>query len=222
MTVAAVVERREITEVLHFTTNQGLLGMLASGGILSRQRLPEEKYLEHVYRPNAEVRKDGRWIDYVNLSISHINTEFFGHSKRWHQHEDVWWCVVSLDPVILTHEGVLFATTNNMYSGCRREAGEAGLEKLYAEEVTRWIDLRERNVAERDPELEDSATTCHQAEVLYPGCVPLEYFQRVYVVHGRHADIVGSQSEMLLANHAGPTGPHELPISIRPDVFEPR
>ena len=101
MTVEEVIDRRGITEVLHFTTNQGLLGMLASGGILSRERLPKEKYLEHVYKPNAPVRHDSNWLDYVNLSITTINTEFFGHSSRWRQDQEVWWCVVSLDPAVL-------------------------------------------------------------------------------------------------------------------------
>lgn len=218
MSVAQAIERHNITEVLHFTTNLGLLGMLATGGILSRERLPEEKYLERVYKPNAKVRRDGQWIDYVNLSITHINTEFFDHSERWHEHEDVWWCIVSLDPIILTHNGVLFATTNNMYSGCRREPAEAGLEKLFAEKITRWTG----NVQDRKPDLDDAATTCHQAEVLYPKCVPGEYFRRVYVATPAHADIVGSQSEILLPMHAGPAGPSKLPIFVRPEVFEPR
>lgn len=218
MTVSAVIEWREIPEVLHFTTNVGLLGMLAGKGILSRKRLPHQKYLEHVYRPNAAVRRDGPWLDYVNLSISHINHEFFGHSKRWHRDEDVWWCIVALDPEILTHEGVLFTTTNNMYPGCSRCAGEEGLEALFAEEITLW----NGRTIKRDPGLALCETTCHQAEVLYPERVLLEHFRRIYVATGRHADIVGSQSEILHPTPPGPTGASDLPIYIRPDAFDPR
>lgn len=218
MAISAAIERREIPEVLHFTTNLGLLGMLAGEGILSRKRLPDEKYLEHVYRPNANFRRDREWLDYVNLSISHINTEFFGHSERWHEDEDVWWCIVALDPAILTREGVLFATTNNMYSGCRRGGGEEGLESLFAEQVTLWSG----HTIPRDPDLPSSQTTCHQAEVLYPQRVPLEHFRRIYVATPNHADIVGSQSEILRPTPAGPAGASDLPIYIRPDAFEPR
>jgi hypothetical protein len=218
MTVQAAIERREIPEVLHFTTNLGLLGMLAGDGILSRARLPHDKYLEHVYRPNAAVRRDGPWLDYVNLSVSHINAEFFGHSKRWHRDEDVWWCIVALNPEILIHEDVLFATTNNMYSGCTRHGGEEGLEGLFAEKVTLW----RGNTIEREAGLALSDTTCHQAEVLYPERVPLEHFLRIYVATPRHADIVGSQSEILRPTPAGPAGVSDLPIYIRPDAFEPR
>jgi hypothetical protein len=219
MTISTVIERREIPEVLHFTTNRGLLGMLAGEtGILSRERLTYEKYLEHVYRPNATVRRDDRWLDFVNLSITHINTEFFGHSTRWHQDEDVWWCIVALDPEILTHEDVLFATTNNMYTGCARGAGEEGLENLFAERVTLWPG----HTITREAHLALSETTCHQAEVLYPGQVAVEHFRRIYVATPRHADIVGSQSEILRPTPAGPAGASDLPIYIRPDAFEPR
>jgi hypothetical protein len=219
MTISAVIKRREIPEVLHFTTNLGLLGMLAGEkGVLSRQRLPDEKYLEHVYRPNAAVRRDGPWLDYVNLSISHINTEFFGHSERWHEDEAVWWCIVALDPEVLTHDGVLFATTNNMYTSCNRCAGETGLENLFAERVTLWPG----NTIKRDEGLALCETTCHQAEVLYPQRVLLEHFRHIYVATPRHADIVGSQSEILHPTPAGPAEASELPIYIRPDAFEPR
>jgi hypothetical protein len=218
MSIEDVIERRGITEVLHFTTNLGLLGMLASGCILSRERLPKEQYLEHVYHPNAEVRRDGPWLDYVNLSISRINTEFFGHSERWHEDEDVWWCIVALDPVVLTHPGVLFATTNNMYTGCRREEGESGLERLFADEITRW----RSNVLKRSADLVANETTCHQAEVLYPKSVLFPFFNHIYVATDRHADIVGSQSEILLPIHVGPGDKRSLPIYVRPDVFKPR
>lgn len=219
MTIAEVIERREIREVVHFTTNLGLLGMLAGEkGILSRERLPAEKYLEHVYRPNAAVRPDGPWLDYVNLSVSHINFEFFDHSERWHKDEAVWWCIVALDPQILTHDGILFATTNNTYTGCTRDVGETGLENLFAEKVTLWPG----NTVKRDEGLALRETTCHQAEVLYPRRVPLEYFRQIYVATPRHADIVGSHSEILRPTPVGPAGASDLPIYIRPDAFKPR
>jgi len=217
MTVGHILKRREIAEVMHFTTNTGLLGMLASGGILSRQRLPEEKYLEHVYQPNAKVRKDPAWLDYVNLSVSRINHEFFGKASTWHSDRNVGWCVVALDPVILTHEGVVFATTNNMYTGVRRAPGPEGIEALFAARITRWVG----NFVSRGDDLPDHLTTCHQAEVLYPARVPSEYFRGIYVATGEHADIVGAHSEILLPPDVDSPGSSELPIHVRPEVFEP-
>jgi hypothetical protein len=216
MTISELVEAHGITEVLHFTTNTGLLGILASRGIMSRKRLPESEYLEHVYQPNVRVRKDPEWLDHVSLSISRINAEFFGHSSRWHEHDGVWWCVVSVDPVILTHPGVFFATTNNMYTGVSRASGPEGLKALFAPRVHRWAG----NDVDRRPGLSTTCTTCPQAEVLYPRFVPSDYFRCVYVATGEHADIVGSQSEILLAPDADAPTSSELPIHIRPDVFD--
>lgn len=216
-TVADIVERRGITEVLHFTTNQGLTGILAKGQIEPRARLPEDKYLEHVYRPNADTRKDRAWVDYVNLSISRINTEYFEHSSRWHAHEDVWWCALAFDPVILSDEGVYFATTNNIYTGCRRAPGPEGLEALFGDPVHRYLG----NFARRTDEVGDELTTCHQAEVLYPGPLSLERLLTVYVATGPHADVASSSCEMLLGSDEASDEKRNVKVLIDAEVFEP-
>ena len=213
--VAEVVARREITEIFHFTTNHGLIGILAEGAVLSRERLPESKYLEHVYEPNASVRKDGRYLNYVNLSISRINTEFFGHSTRWHANEDVWWCALAFNPEILEHDGVLFTTTNNIYTGCVRGSGAAGLEALFAERVRRW----HGNVVDRDPEIPDSWTTCHQAEVLYPSPLSCDYLRAIYVATGPHADIAASNRDIFIP--AAGESRSSVSVLVDPDVFSP-
>lgn len=216
--VADVVGARSITEVLHFSTNRGLTGILAEGAVLSRHRLPESEYLEHVYEPNAAVRKDLDALDYVNLSISHINTEFFGHSSRWHAHRDVWWCALSFDPVLLNDEGVVFATTNNIYSGRRRASGAEGLERLFAPEVERWPG----NVARRGAGMPEARTTCPQAEVLYPKRLSCAHLRRVYVATGPHADIAAATCGILLDDPSGGAARGaRVPIEVRPDVFEP-
>lgn len=217
-TIGEIVERRGIEEVLHFTTNRGLTGSLAEGAVLSRQRLPESKYLEHVYRPNASVRKDQAWLDYVNLSISRINTDFFEQSSRWHADRDVWWCAFSFDPVILSHEGVYFASTNNIYTSCQRAPGPDGLEALFAERVERW----HGNVVEREDGMPGNWTTCLQAEVLYPGALSTDHLLRVYVATGPHADIVSSTCDILAAAEEESSGPaSKIPVVIDADVFEP-
>ena len=45
MTINEIISQRNISEILHFTTNEGLLGILYSRSIKSRQRLPKEKML---------------------------------------------------------------------------------------------------------------------------------------------------------------------------------
>jgi hypothetical protein len=184
LTVAAEVARRGITEVLHFTSNRGLVGILASGELLSRRRLNRDDYLQVILHKNSAIRpedspffdKSADWLDFVNLSISDINSYFFRTSERWHRAKDIWWVIAAFDPVIMTHEGVHFATTNNKYDYCRREKGIAGLRALFGNRIRRlntWFADRKGRP--------DSHPTCEQAEVLYPGAVPTRYLRKIYV-----------------------------------------
>jgi hypothetical protein len=193
VTIRDVIKIRGITEVLHFTTHRGLLGSLHSGSVKSRKRLPAEVDLKFIYKPNAIYRKDPAWLDYVNLSISCINVVFFATSCRWHRAEDLWWCFMSFDPEILTHPGVYFATTNNMYTGVVHGSGAAGLESLFAPRVVRY----NGNVAVRTAHIADNLTTCVQAEALYPGELSVKYLKRVYVETNDDQDEVHAQMHMI-------------------------
>jgi ssDNA thymidine ADP-ribosyltransferase, DarT len=193
VTILDIIKKRGITEVLHFTTHRGLLGSLHSGAVKSRERLPAEVNLKFIYKPNAIYRKDPAWLDYVNLSISRINSVFFATSCRWHRAEDLWWCIMSFDPEILTHSGVYFATTNNMYTSVAHGAGVAGVESLFAARVVRY----NGNIAVRTTQLADNFTTCVQAEALYPGELSVKYLRRVYVETNEDQDEVYAQMHMV-------------------------
>jgi hypothetical protein len=193
VTIGDVIKKRAIIEVLHFTTHRGLLGSLHSGSVKSRRRLTAEVDLKFIYQPNAIYRKDPAWLDYVNLSISCINFVFFATSCRWHRAEDLWWCIMAFDPEILTHPGVHFATTNNMYTGVVRRSGVTGLENLFATRVVRY----DGNTAVRTAQLTDNLTTCVQAEVLYPGELSVKYLRRVYVERNEDQDEVYAQLHMI-------------------------
>jgi hypothetical protein len=209
VSVQDVIERRKIAEVLHFTTNSGLAGILASRSVKSRAILPTEKGLEHVYSPNCQYRKDTAWLNYVNLSISQINLHLFGiSSEKWHAGEDLWWTILCFDPVTLTHEGVYFTTTNNMYTGVRRGQNEEGLEALFAQRITRWAG----NDVQREEGTPDAFPTCGQAEVLYPEELSTSYLRRAYVLEEEHGDTVAGQLAAL--DHGA------VEIVVEPSVFE--
>ncbi|RYC28820.1 DUF4433 domain-containing protein [Lichenibacterium minor] len=194
MTVQDIIDQRGIQEVLHFTTNRGLVGTLASRALQSRHRLPEDKYLQHILHVNAAVRpeagaffdKSDNWLDYVNLSISEINRRYFEFSQGWHAQGDVWWTVMSFDVTVMTHAGVMFATTNNAYDLCLRERDVPGLNALFAPVIDRksptWKAYRGNRTA--------NLPTCEQAEVLYPSSVSTQFLRRVYVREEEHQDQV--------------------------------
>lgn len=178
MSVADIIARRGIKEVVHFTTNHGCLGTLYTRTLLSRARLHDDEMVRYLFAPNAELRRDRAYIDHVSLSIEHINTEFFEISSgKWHRHEPIFWCVLAFDPIVLTHEAVVFATTNNIYSSVSRGTGEVGLNQLFSQRIVRWPG----NVAVRDATTRLSYPTCSQAEALYPRAVSTEHLQKVYV-----------------------------------------
>ena len=90
MTIEDIIRARQIEEILHFTTNQGITGILATEEVKARLHLPEEKHLEFIYKYNCEDRsRDRDWWQYVNLSISRVNSRLFDiSSNRWHADGD--------------------------------------------------------------------------------------------------------------------------------------
>ena len=194
MSVSGIVAQRGITEVLHFTTNRGIVGALDSKALLSRFRLPQDKRLEYVLHVNAANRpeaatffdKSRNWLDFVNLSLSEINARYFQVSNRWHHDNFVWWGILAFDTEIVAHEGVVFATTNNSYDQCIRNSGEEGLEALFPPVINRKSNGWKAYRGGRGAHL----ATCEQAEVLYPGAVSTDFLRRVYVSEDDHHDQV--------------------------------
>lgn len=198
MSILEQIAKRGITEIVHFTTNRGLTGCLASRELLSRPLLRAEYYLKHVLQMNSASRpeeainfdKSEEWIRFVNLSVSEINTSFFSASEKWHTHEDLWWTIMSFDPIFIDHDGVWFTTTNNGYDACIRGQGAPGFCSMFDSKIQRkhygpygaWEVTR----GLRD----DRLTTCQQAEVLYPERLSLDYLRRIYTRTVEQHDIV--------------------------------
>ena len=207
--VVQAAEERGIRNVVHFTTVSGAVGVLAAGAVKSRKRLPEERYLEHVYRPNSAIRKDVAWLDYVNLSITRINDWMFGTSVRWHIKDDNPWVVLAFDPRLLGDPGVVFATTNNIYPECRRGEGLDGFESLFADSVIgrTWPMTVRHHRAGKSTDW----PTDRQAEVLYPSEVPCGYLHRIDV---QREDTVDTMHGVLAGLSLS------VPVRHAPEVFE--
>lgn len=202
---------RNISEILHFTTSNGLLGILNTGKLLSHSALPMERQLSHILQINCPDRsRDSDWHGYANLSISRINGSFFSISNRWHAKDDVFWCILSFSPEIMTHPGVVFSTTNNAYELTQRDVGVAGFDALFAEKIrlfpTKW--------ATRARSTSDAHTTCNQAEVLYPHAVPLEYLRKIYLNSHDHLHEVDAQMGVCAPHLIG-----KFELVVAPELF---
>lgn len=204
--ILTACEKMGIKNVVHFTTQSGAVGVLAANAVKSRARLSIDKYLEHVYQPNAEIRKDKLWLDYVNLSIERINDWMFGAATSWHIADDNPWVVLSFDPQILAHPGVIFTTTNNIYPACMRAKGLAGFSQMFAASVRGRYDT----IHYRDGKL-PSWPTDRQAEVLYPGELPCTYLKRIDVQMEETVDSIHGVLGGLNLN---------VPVRYAPEVFK--
>lgn len=180
--IQAVVNERGIERLIHFTTNRGLLGILAKGAILPRASLEVDDYLEKIYQANAALRRDPAWKGHTSLSISVMNVDFFGYSEFQHVEDDLWWCALAVEPIVLGHEGVVFCTGNNIWPRTTRGYGAAGLEAMFAEAVPGTYN----SVIKRSTDAASSWPTCNQAEVLYPGEMPTEHVMTVYTRTALH------------------------------------
>lgn len=195
--------RRGVTELVHYTTQKGVHGTVASSALLSRARLDKDEYLEHIREP-VWPRKDPEWIDHISLSVTSINDDLFFRSRSHYPH--LWWAVISLAPGILDDSDVVFTTTNNIYPAVERGEGVVGFEAMFAAEVTGRYGTRHTREG-----LPDSQPTDRAAEVLYPGMISTEHVQALYVLEADHRRTVLAWCEAL--NHP------DLHVEIRPDVF---
>lgn len=214
MEIKDIIRENEITEILHFTTERGLTGCAGSKQVLSRKALNEDQYLSHIASPVSHERREARetfnkdqdWLDYINLSISEINTHYYNSARGWFKGEDKWWCIMSFDPEILTHTGVYFTTTNNIYTSVVRTAGSSGFQQMFAERISRWYN----NSVNRNGR-EKRLTTCEQAEVLYPNPLSMNSLKSVYVQNSEQAaSIHGTLASF---------GFHSVNVIICPEKF---
>jgi hypothetical protein len=181
VSVDDVVAALGISEVVHFTTNHGCLGTLYTKALMSRARLHDDEMVRYLFEPNADLRRDTDYLDHISLSIEHINERFFSISAdKWHRDDPIFWCILGFHPAVLSHDGVVFATTNNIYSSVSRDVGGSGLLRLFADRVPQYNEM----TASRTVGMRQSYPTCPQAEALYPGSLSTEYLQRIYVKTG--------------------------------------
>lgn len=192
--------------MVHFTTAKGRLGILDSGVVKSRPRLQADERLEFILKLNTPVVRDAGWEDYVNLSVTRINSRLFDiASGRWHP--GIPWCILGFNPTVISHDGVWFVTTNNMYPAARRAQGQGGLEALFANPVRgiyatpQW----------RTPNMPMNQPTDFQAEVLYPAELSTEFMTRIVVRSDEDQDEALGQMNAV--------GHRPVPVEVVPELF---
>lgn len=197
---------RGVSEIVHFTTDKGLMGSLVKRALLSRRQVGTDPDLHFIFL-NVWPLKVPEWNDYISLSVSRINRGLFHKAEQ--NLGDRWWAVLSFDVSILDHPEVVFATTNNSYTEvCQRSRGLDGFEALFADEVPwGW----QGSVHRRPDPKPDHYTTDPQAEVLYQGAVSLDHLLRIYVAEAEHRRLIYAWCSAF-----------EVPVpevDVRPEMF---
>lgn len=207
---------RGITELLHFTTSRGLIGILAAGKVYSRDDLNSDQYLENVKVLNSPDReRDADWTAWVNLSVSRVNTRFMGSSKSWHAEDSIWWACLSFDVEILDHPDVWFCTGNNAYPVTQRAQDLEGFDALFAEAVPWGM---HGSIARRKAHTPTHHTTDPQAEVLYPRALDLAFLRGIYVPDPELTD--AAAGIVAAIDGSSPIELSAIPVSVRPDIFQ--
>jgi hypothetical protein len=195
--------RRGVQQLLHYTTQKGIHGTIASKALLSRAQLDQEEYLALIREP-VWPRRDAPWIDHISLSVTTINDDLFRRSRSHFPH--LWWAVVAVSPAVLDDAGVVFTTTNNIFPSVRRGEGSAGFEAMFADEV-----VGRYGVVHTRAGLPDAQPTDRAAEVLYPQRIETSRIQAIYVMEPDHKHMILGWCAAL--DH------QDIPVEVRPDVF---
>lgn len=200
MTPAERARARGITEILHYTSERGVMGSVMKQSVLSREQVENDEDVAFIFEGVWE-RKDPDWVDHISLSLSRINLDLFQRSRE--RFPDLWWAVMSFDVEILDHQDVWFTTTNNIHPPCERGQGLAGFEAVFAPSVE-WGYYGSRKF--RSDQYPEEWPTDRAAEVLYPTRLSLEHLNKLYVPGTQHRRMVSAWSEAY--------GTPELPVEI--------
>jgi len=205
VTAHARAQARGVSEVMHYTSERGVMGSVMKGKLLSRKRVEEDADLAYIFEGIWE-RRDPEWIDHISLSVSRINLDLFERSRN--NSPDFWWAVLSFDPAILDEPDAWFTTTNNVYPVCERGQDEAGFEAMFRDRVPWGYYGSEYWRPGDHPE---HWPTDRAAEVLFPGEIDLSHLRTLYVPGQQHKRLVDAWCEIY--------GRDPLPIAIDPAAF---
>ncbi len=205
MSVAERARELGVTEVLHYTSNRGVMGSVMKRALLSREQVEKDRDVAFIFE-GVWIRKDPDWVNYISLSVSRINLDLLSRSRK--NFPDFWWAVMSFDVDILDDEGIWFTTTNNIYPPCRRATGVPGFELMFGEPIP-WG--YQGSMKYRGNGMSSAWPTDRTAEVLYPERIDLSRLRKLYVMEPQHRRLVHAWTDTYdLA---------ELPVEVSQHAF---
>jgi hypothetical protein len=220
---AEAARRRGVTRLAHFTPLNNLLGIVELGAIVARDRLlalareRNDTFLLDYIAFNDRLRLD-RCTNHVNLSVQHPNARLLSRFRALCVC-DVW-CVLLVSPACLETPGVLFAVGNAAARRVRQggiAGGVAGFEALFRDGQLSANQFQASRLTRRG--LDDNLPTDPQAEVLFPGEIPLRLVDGI--AFEDPLSLARAQAAIRLAGDGGePVTP--LLLFVDPHLFHER
>lgn len=179
--IAYLLKVREISSLIHFTPT-GNLQSIANLGLIPRRELVDQKI--H-FNPTDDKRLDSLY-NTVSLSITIPNLKMM-HSKRGRGP----FCVLEIDPTILTHLPFVAFPTNAARSECTKLLyeeieifiGHRGLNRMFLNGLTKFKTTPKPGRIEIDREalgLATNLTTDPQAEIMVLKPIPKSAIKRIH------------------------------------------
>lgn len=171
-TILKILRDHNIDSLWHFTDIRNLSNIKKFGGLLSKEKLLDEKLLFISVIPGGDIKSIfldiflGNW-DKISLSLT-PHTPMSFHKKRENH-----LVFIEISPEVATFEGVYFTDRNatRVRDGQKRDQGVNGLKNVrfeYINCIPRYDDKDWKKYV--------------QAEVLVPNYIPIKYFKKIHFV----------------------------------------
>ncbi len=209
--VSQEISRRGIRRLVHFTKLENLTGILRYG-LLSSQELRSRRLSVN----ENDTRRLDMHPECSCLSVTFPNYRLFYYFRQLDDTVD--WIVLELTPDVLfsLREYPIFCPSNAASEAVRCKIGEhqasdvKSFQNMFAEESEyRGSLMRRKNLG-----LSPSDTTDPQAEILFPGSIPLKYINKIKVNDMRVQD----ECQKMVLKH----GIEDISVAVDQQMFSPR
>ncbi len=178
------IEKRNITELIHFTTFQNIYDIYKEKFIYSRKILdkidkdePYRYIFDVVIKPD-KLRLDNL-TDYISLSIQYPNKRLLNSKKLEYQDEE--WLIIGIKPDCIFYEDTIFSI-ENAASNRSKSFGINGsiqtFKDMFCEKIQRVDNIIQLGLRENK---QKNCPTNQQAEVLVKDKIGIEKISRLIV-----------------------------------------
>ncbi len=180
------IDRRNITKLLHFTTNLNVLSILSEGFIIPRNKLESSNDVNLCNSDFQDsLRLDGK--NHINCSIERINIKMLNQKKKYLLPEERdlrFFCVIAISPKYIYRKSTMFSVTNAANSYNRNNIGiDGSFEKFISMFKPEMYYLASGYVhhVSRSSMNRDNIPTDIQAEVLIYDSISANDIIQIYV-----------------------------------------